>query len=179
MSADIRIRHISARDWPDIRGLETSAYQASGLSEGEDALRSRAALSPLTCFVLDAGRRTAGYLIALPYPLFGCPDLTRPESVGHRDSRNLHLHDLVVAKDFRRHGLATRLVRHLTLRAVSLSYERISLVAVAGSGGFWSANGYQACPGAGFPAGYGEDAVYMSRALRPGGHAIGNPSTFR
>lgn len=165
MSAGVRIRHLSERDLAGVGRLETSVYQAIGLAEGEDALRSRAAVSPATCFVLEAGRRLAGYSIALPYPMFEFPDLTRPEGVTDRDSRNLHLHDLVIAEDFRRHGLATRLVRHLEVTAASLTYDRISLVSVAGSAGFWSANGFRACPEVALPVGYRENAVYMSRVI--------------
>ncbi|MFF1798820.1 GNAT family N-acetyltransferase, partial [Kitasatospora sp. NPDC058263] len=63
--------------------------------------------------VLETGDRVAGYVLALPYPRFRYPDLTRPEERTF-DSRNLHLHDLVIADDLRGRGLGSRLLRHLT-----------------------------------------------------------------
>ena len=46
--------------------------------------------------------------------------LARPEERTF-DSRNLHLHDLVIADDLRGRGLGSRLVRHLTETAARLS----------------------------------------------------------
>jgi GNAT superfamily N-acetyltransferase len=160
----MRIRTISAGDWADIAALEAGVYAGTGLSEERAALESRARSSPATCFVLDAGHRLAGYLLSLPYPMFRCPDLTRAEQVVFR-SANLHLHDLVVAEGFRGRGLAHRLLRHLAATARSQTYQRISLVAVAGSNTFWSANGFRALPQVVLPDGYGPDAMYMSRAM--------------
>lgn len=165
MNPPPRIRHVAADDWPAVAALESRAYAVLGLSEERGALESRARVSPRTCFVLDAGHRLAGYLLALPYPGGRCPDLTRPERTAFR-SANLHLHDLVVAEDLRGRGHGRRLVRHLTAVAGELGYERISLVSVAGSRVFWAANGFAAHDGTAGTEGYGPDAVYMSRAVR-------------
>ncbi|MBY8881456.1 GNAT family N-acetyltransferase [Actinacidiphila acidipaludis] len=168
MNADVRtrIRPVAEGDWAGITTLENRAYAPLGLSEEPAALRSRARSSPATCFVLDVGPRLAGYLLALPYPESAFPDLARAEETVFR-SRNLHLHDLVVAEDLRGRGLGRRLLRHLTETARSAGYEEISLVAVGGSDTFWSANGFTArderVPG----DGYGVDPVYMSRPVLP------------
>jgi ribosomal protein S18 acetylase RimI-like enzyme len=164
MTPSTRVRHISDGDWDAIAALEAEAYEGSGLSEGRAALESRARVSPATCFVLEAGQRIAGYVLSLPYPVSRYPDLTRAEEHVFR-SRNLHLHDLVISGDLRHGGLAKRLLHHLTATARAETYERISLVAVAGSDTFWSANGYRAEPRVALPESYGADAVYMSRAL--------------
>ncbi|MFB8033040.1 GNAT family N-acetyltransferase [Streptomyces sp. NPDC056004] len=164
MSNDLRIRHISDGDWDAVVDLEAGAYTAAGLSEGRAALRSRADASPATCFVLDRGNRTVGYLLALPYPMFEYPDLDRTENVVLH-SRNLHLHDLVIAEEFRGRGLAKSLLRHFTAAVAAKGYEGISLIAVRGSDTFWSANGYRAHRGVAPPTGYGADAVYMSRPV--------------
>jgi GNAT superfamily N-acetyltransferase len=164
MSSDVRIRPVSDGDWSDIVALESSAYSAIGLSEERTALESRVRVSPTTCFVLNVEQRLAGYLLALPYPMFEYPDLARTEEIVFR-SRNLHLHDLVIAEDLRGRGLAKRLLHHLTATAESQEYEQISLVAVAGSETFWSANGFTVHHGV-VPAGsYGATPVYMSRAV--------------
>jgi GNAT superfamily N-acetyltransferase len=159
----VRIRPVAARDWDGIVALEAGAY-GSGLSEDRAALESRAQASPGTCFVLDVEDEVAGYVLSLPYPRFRCPDLTRPERSTFR-SANLHLHDMVVAAGLRGRGLAKQLLRHLTATADALGYERISLVAVGGSTGFWSARGYANHPEVALPGSYGADAVYMSRAM--------------
>ncbi|WP_323185640.1 GNAT family N-acetyltransferase [Kitasatospora sp. NBC_01287] len=144
--------------------LEAAAYTECALSEERAALESRARVSPATCFVLEHGGRLVGYLLALPYPLFSYPDLARAEQVAFT-SRNLHLHDLVVAEEFRGRGLATRLLRRLGARADAAGYERISLIAVGGSDSFWSRQGFAPRAEVALPAGYGPAALYMSRAL--------------
>ncbi|NDZ82249.1 GNAT family N-acetyltransferase [Streptomyces sp. SID10853] len=164
MSPDIEIRNITADDWSSIAALEASTYADDALSEGRAALESRARPSPATCFVLRLDRRTAGYLLALPYPLFQYPDLTRSEKTVFR-SPNLHLHDLVIAERLRGRGLAKRLLQHLTATARSKTHERISLISVAGSETFWSANGYAAHRDIALPGSYGANAVYMSKAV--------------
>jgi ribosomal protein S18 acetylase RimI-like enzyme len=164
MMPGARIRHISRLDWDAVAALEASAYADSGLSEGRAALESRARVSPATCFIVEVGRQMAGYVLSLPYPRFRWPDLARVERTPFI-SRNLHLHDLVIADGFRRGGLGTYLLDHLTATARSNSYERISLVSVGSSGTFWCANGYHPHADIALPASYGPKAMYMSRAI--------------
>ncbi|GGW39476.1 ornithine decarboxylase [Streptomyces albaduncus] len=158
---DVRIRAVTEDDWPRIAALEAEVYAPASLSEGVEALRSRGRASPSTCFVLETGGRIAGYVLALPYPRFRYPDLTRPEERAF-DSRNLHLHDLVIADDLRGRGLGSRLLEHLTVTAGRSSYERISLIAVGGTESFWAGHGYRPDQGAELSGGYGDGAVYMS-----------------
>jgi ornithine decarboxylase len=162
-----QIRHIRDSDWDSIVRLEAAAYGDCGLSEERTALESRGQAGPATSFVLDTGTAIAGYLLALPYPRLRCPDLARAERFFY-DSPNLHLHDLVIIPELRGKGLARRLLHHLGETARSKAYERISLIAVAGSRSFWSANGYRPHPEVEVPGGYGANAVYMSKALSKG-----------
>lgn len=155
------IRAVTEADWPRLAALESEAYADLSLAEGEELLRSRARGPAGTCLVLDLDGRLAGYVLALPYPRFRCPDLTRPDPADH-DCANLHLHDLVVSAPLRRRGLGTRLVRRLTETAGVRGFATISLVAVAGKEPFWRANGYHAHPATPVPPDYGPDAVYMS-----------------
>lgn len=156
-----RIRGITEADWPRLAALENEAYADLSLAEGEELLRSRARASAGTCFVLDLDGRPAGYVLALPYPRFRCPDLSRPERTVHHTT-NLHLHDLVVSAPLRRRGLGTRLVRHLTGAARDRGFATISLVAVADKEPFWRDNGYRAHHTTPVPPDYGPAAVYMS-----------------
>ncbi len=167
----VRVRRIAEDDWDAVVALEARTYTPLGLSEGRDALRSRALASPDTCFALDHGSRLAGYLLALPYPETRYPDLHSPErepAATATTSRNLHLHDIVVAEELRQRGLARHLLDGLTAAARARGYERISLVAVGGSDRYWARRGYTADQGAAVPAGYGPTAVYMSRAVPDG-----------
>jgi GNAT superfamily N-acetyltransferase len=159
-----RIRHVGDADWGGIVALEAAAYTPLGLSEGRTALESKVWASPTTCFVLDVGERLAGYLLSLPYPASESPDLARGEERIHR-SRNLHVHDVVVAEDLRGRGLGKRLLRHLTGRARQQGYEQLSLVAVGGSHTFWAANGFTPRPEVVNSATYGAGSMYMTMPL--------------
>ncbi len=158
------LRLVRDSDWPDIAALEADAYAGSSLAEGRVVLESRGRAAPATCFVLDLDGRVAGYVLALPYPMFQYPDLTRAEQPA-APSRNLHLHDMVVARDERGRGRGSGLLSHLTQTAGAAGYEHISLVAVEGKAAFWGARGFRAHEEAAVPPDYGDNAVYMSRAL--------------
>ncbi|MEU2878575.1 MULTISPECIES: GNAT family N-acetyltransferase [unclassified Streptomyces] len=164
MAEHTRIRAVAEADWPAVAALEAEAYDALGLAEGEPMLRTRARASAGTCFVLDLDGRIAGYVLALPYPEFRCPDLTRPEQVVHH-APNLHLHDLVIARPLRRRGLGGRLAGHVADTARRRGFTTMSLVAVGDKEPFWRARGYRPHHGTPLPAGYGADAVYMTAEL--------------
>lgn len=163
MTETTTIRVLTDEDWDDVVALESGAYAALGLSEGRAALRSKAAASPTTCFVLRADARVVGYLLALPYPANRAPALDRTETSRYT-SRNLHLHDVAVAPAYRGRGLGRRLVAHLEDTAAAHGCTEVSLIAVAGAETYWSARGYTAAPHVP-TAGYDHTAVYMSRSL--------------
>jgi predicted N-acetyltransferase YhbS len=174
VAEDPIIRGIRPDDWEAIVTLESRAYTTLGLSEQQAALESRARASPTTCFVLEhegpahpgriRGRRIAGYALALPYPRFRYPGLGEPEQTAFR-SRNLHLHDLVVAEELRRRGLAGQLLGRLEAVAQAQRHQHVSLVAVAGSDAFWSRHGFAPHHEVAAPEHYGAHAVYMSKPL--------------
>ncbi|MET9913941.1 GNAT family N-acetyltransferase [Streptomyces sp. NPDC006476] len=160
---DERIRPVRDNDWPGIAAVEAAAYAGSSLTEGLAALESKGRASPDTCFVLDLDGEIEGYLLALPYPRFQYPPLARVDEPA-RDSRNLHLHDMVVAHEQRGNGWGRGLLTRLTA-AARPRFEHISLVAVDGMAPFWAAHGYRAHPRVRLPESYGENAVYMSIAV--------------
>ncbi|MFJ6385806.1 GNAT family N-acetyltransferase [Kitasatospora sp. NPDC092039] len=175
--SEYRIRLLREEDWDAVVALEERAYAASGLSEGREALRSRHRASPDTCFVLEHPGGLGGYLLALPYPLFHCPDLSRSEDAdghvggagGGADGRptNMHAHDLVISEDLRGRGLSLRMLRHLEETARAAGYRTASLVAVRGSHVLWTPLGYRARPEIDLPESYGTRAVYMAMPLDP------------
>ncbi|MFD6424022.1 GNAT family N-acetyltransferase [Streptomyces sp. NPDC060198] len=165
---EIRVRPLAEDDWDEVVALEERAYAASGLSEGREALRSRHLASPSTCFVVEHAGRFGGYLLALPYPLFRCPDLSLAEVEAVRQSGredNLHLHDVVIAERARRRGLARRMLRQLEETGRAGRHRTLSLAAVGGSRRLWAAWGFRARPEIVLPASYGAEAVYMTKSL--------------
>ncbi|MFE7593817.1 GNAT family N-acetyltransferase [Kitasatospora sp. NPDC057512] len=165
MGGDLRIRLLADGDWDAVVALEYDAYAADGLSEGREALQSRALGSPETCFVLEQGGTVRGYLLSLPYPPLRCPDLARAEDAVH-ESGNLHVHDLVIAEDLRGREVALGFIRHFRERAEELGFERISMVAVRGADILLRLLGYRAHREVAVPASYGRRAVYMSMPVR-------------
>ncbi|MGW2476699.1 GNAT family N-acetyltransferase [Streptomyces sp. NPDC001665] len=161
------IRLLRDEGWEEVVALERRAYAAGGLSEGEEALRSRHRASPSTCFVLDADGAFGGYLLALPYPLGDCPDQSLLEH-GGAPATNLHAHDLVITERVRGRGLSHRMLRHLEAAGRAASCRTLSLVAVHGTQGRWVPLGYRVRPGTPLPASYGPDAVYMVQELHQG-----------
>lgn len=171
-----RVRLLLDDDWDAVVALEERAYEESGLVEGREALRSRHRVSPSTCFVLEYEGGFGGYLLALPYPLHRCPDLSLAEGRGVRGSvrgsggeSNLHLHDVVIAERARGRGLARRMLRHLEETARAGGYRTLSLVAVQNSRALWAGLGFRARPGTPLPASYGAEAVYMTKPLEAAG----------
>ncbi|MER6214320.1 GNAT family N-acetyltransferase [Streptomyces sp. NPDC001674] len=175
-----RVRQLRPDDLDAVAALEEEAHAPHGLAEGPAALLARSAASPSTCFVVEGGGHPGGhpaaYLLALPYPFGQSPHLGRTERYVHH-SRNLHLHDLVVAARFRGRGLARALLQRLEESARAKGCERISLVAVAGSETFWTARGYVPHREIPLHEDYGAHAVYMSAPVRHPPHAT--PRTAR
>ncbi|MER7707104.1 GNAT family N-acetyltransferase [Kitasatospora sp. NPDC097605] len=165
MSEDLVIRRLAEDDWDAVVALEHDAYAADGLSEGREALESRALASPETCFVLEQHGTVRGYLLSLPYPPLRCPDLALAEGAAH-ESVNLHVHDLVIAEDLRGREVALGFMRYFRARAEELGYERISMVAVRGADILLRLIGYRSHREVAVPASYGRRAVYMSMPLR-------------
>ncbi|MFD5467903.1 GNAT family N-acetyltransferase [Kitasatospora sp. NPDC127059] len=165
MSGDLRIRRLADDDWDAVVALEHDAYAADGLSEGREALQSRARSSPATCFVLEHRGVVRGYLLSLPYPPLRCPDLTRPEESTYA-STNLHVHDLVIAEDLRGRDVALGFMRHFRTHAEESGFERISMVAVRGADILLRLLGYRAHREVAVPDCYGRRAVYMSMPVR-------------
>ncbi|MFF1820178.1 GNAT family N-acetyltransferase [Kribbella sp. NPDC058245] len=164
MLETVFVRPIGDADWPHLAALEHTSYGPLGLSEGQNALETWGALSPRTCFVLGAPGEVRAYVLSMPFRYGGYPELGTSTGVW-TGSPNLHLHDLSVAPAFRRTGLGRHLVEHLTSVARSLSYHRISLIALSGTFPFWSSNGFRPDPAVPAPTGYGANARYLTKVL--------------
>ncbi|MFI5529955.1 GNAT family N-acetyltransferase [Kitasatospora sp. NPDC051853] len=161
MSQEYLIRQLADADWDAVVTLEHDAYAADGLSEGREALQSRALASPGTCFVLEQHGEVRGYLLSLPYPPLRCPDLALAESTVF-ESTNVHVHDMVIAEDLRGRDVAEAFMRHFQARAAASGFEEISMVAVRGTDILLRLMGYRAHKEVAVPESYGRRAVYMS-----------------
>jgi ornithine decarboxylase len=167
-----RVRAVADADWDAVAEIEHAAYAELGLSEGREALRSWAALSPDTCFVLEIDRRVAGYVLALPFPAGHAPSLGRPQDTDTADvadagavSGNLHLHDLALAPDVRGRGLSRLLLARLEAVAAARMFEHICLVSVGGNEGFWASAGYTARHEIAVAESYGAGSAYMTKPV--------------
>ncbi|MEU6234333.1 GNAT family N-acetyltransferase [Kitasatospora sp. NPDC047058] len=165
---DLTFRRLAEADWDTVVELEAAAYAADGLSEGGASLRARGRSSPDTCYVVEHGGRVIGYLLSLPYPLYRCPELGTVEPAAppaDDPPRNLHVHDLVIAEEWRSRDVALRFMRHLREEARGGGFERISMVAVRRSDILLGMLGYRRHREVAVPACYGGRAVYMSMAV--------------
>ncbi|PYC72070.1 GNAT family N-acetyltransferase [Streptomyces tateyamensis] len=162
MTGEPLIRLLQEQDWPRIHELEAQAYAELGLSEDPQALRSRAAASPATNFVVVDGERVVGYLLTLPYPAGRFPDLARGEAAAHDERANLHLHDIVIDRRYQVRGLPEQLLAVISAAAAALGFEQLSMVSLRRSRRRWTRMGFVEQPEVAVPASYGEGAGYLT-----------------
>lgn len=116
----------------------------------------RLALAPAGCHVLADGPVLLGYAVAHPWTGLAPPPLDSllgalPEWPGP-----WHLHDIALLPVARGAGHAAALLRR---------WPRATLVAIAGTGGYWAAQGFHDAPCAdpAALASYGAGARFMAR----------------
>ncbi|WP_087024385.1 GNAT family N-acetyltransferase [Thaumasiovibrio subtropicus] len=153
------IRNIAVPDWSSIMALQHQAYYHLD-PESEAVLRSKVSVGQNVSFVAEKKDSVVAYLIAFSYPINQYPSLVKPEAEPFRCS-NLLLHDLVVERDNRLEGIATRLLSVLRDVAKEQGYRTLSLVASDISKAFWQKQGFESVPTAVAPIHYGSGSVYM------------------
>ncbi|MBE0368417.1 GNAT family N-acetyltransferase [Pseudoalteromonas aurantia] len=158
------INLITENAWVDILNIQAEAYVEI---EPEDVniLKSKWLLSPTTCAVYQAGDTISAYLLAHPWPSEIPPKLH--EECPITASLNLYLHDLALARESRGKGVAKKLVTNLVDIAKAQGFNKILLVAVQNSGGFWSKFGFINIPDAVICPSYGHNAKLMVLELQP------------
>ena len=126
--------------------------------ERPEIFAERLALAPGFCWVLGEG---LGY--ALAHPWSGeAPPLDTLLGALPRPAEALHLHDTALAPEARGKGRAEAMVERLAAVGAAGGIGQMTLVAVAGKGGYWRRRGFGPVAEA---AGYGPDAWLMVRAL--------------
>ena len=156
------IHLITENSWIDILKIQEEAYVEIE-PEDVNVLKSKWLSSPKTCAVYKEGSNTSAYLLAHPWPSETPPKLH--EECPITASLNLYLHDLALARESRGKGVAKKLVENLIDIAKAQGFNKILLVAVQNSGGFWSKFGFLSMPSSEICPSYGENAQLMSLKL--------------
>lgn len=157
------INLITEHSWSDILKIQEEAYLEIE-PEDVDILKSKWLLSPNTCAVYKEGDTILAYLLAHPWPSETPPKLHEKYPI--TASLNLYLHDLALAKESRGKGIAKKLVTNLVDIAKAQGFNKILLVAVQNSSGFWSQFGFKNLPDAVICPSYGHNAKLMILELK-------------
>lgn len=172
-----------AADLPAVLAVQAQCY-GPALLESADALASRLALSPDTCWVAalpdppgdlvgHLAGELAGYLFTHAWPETALPPLDGVLSADWQPAEPLtwFVHDMAIAPAGRGSGVAARLYAAAEQSALAAGFTSSRLVAVQSAAAWWRRVGYAPLPPAetasqvGKLAAYGEDAVWMERRL--------------
>ena len=131
-------------------------------------MENRQALFPQGCFVAQGPDDLLGYAISHPSIIGGPAPLDTiiklPENADC-----LFLHDIALSENARGLGLGRRIVPLLTKTAEDAGFDRLGLVSVNNSLGFWQSQGFEILtPNEKLRAKletYGKDAAYMVLAI--------------
>lgn len=138
--------------------------------ERPEILAEKFHLFPRGCFVLSQpGAQICGYCFSHPWMAGPPPALDTRLHTLPQQPDIYFLHDLALDAPARGRNLAASLVPDLVAVARSIPVRRMALVAVGGSGPFWTRMGFQPIPDEAMQAAarakYGGGAVQMERDL--------------
>jgi len=165
MESSTRWRPMRAADLPAVAALADAIHA----EHPEDAavFAERLALHPAGCLVLGDEGGIRGYAIAHPWTAAAPPALdtlrgrlpTRPDA--------FHLHDIALDLSARGRGHAAAVLAALLGHATVLGLPRLTLVAVAGTAGYWQRQGFRPIPSRapGALESYGPGSTFMARPL--------------
>lgn len=166
---NIVLRTMQAADFDAILAIQAQSYPAN-LIESRDALASRHALSPDTCWVAEHGGEVKGYVFAHPWHGDTPPQLNQPLARLPPQHDTLFIHDMALCRSTRGRGIAPRLLARLQDKARERGLRFARLVAVQGAQHYWARHGYRPYP---LPAAklacYGDDATGMVAELAASG----------
>lgn len=152
-------RAMTIADLPAV--AEISALVHGRYAESEAVYAERLALWPTGCFVWQQDGTTAGLLVAHPWYSATSPALGAWLGAIPSDADSFYLHDIALLPDTRGRGAGSAATALIVERAQQAGFRDVSLVAVNGAEGFWTAQGF-AIVGAG---GYGPGTYRMRRAI--------------
>ena len=156
---------MSVRDLDAVVALAAAIH--ADHPERPEVFAERLALFPAGSRVVEAGEEVVGYALAHPGLIGRPPALDTLLGALPTAPDCLYLHDIALLPQARGHGLAIRLVADLEALAVAEGLDRLALVAINGLAPVWRQFGFLPTRGdavwRGQLAGYGDDAVYMTR----------------
>lgn len=137
--------------------------------EDRAVFAERLTLAPEGCRVLaDARDDALGYLVSHPWPPGAVPALNALLGEVPVEVDNWYIHDLALLPVARGGGAASAAVREIAALAAEKGCATLSLVAVAGSSGFWQRQGFRPVDDPALArklASYDDAARYMQRPL--------------
>ncbi len=138
------------------------------LFEAPQVLAEKQQLYRDGAFLLEIGDRPAGYVLSHPWLFAEPPPLDTLLGALPARPDTYYIHDLAILPLARRIGAASQIVAALEKHARAKRLATMSLVAVSGSGGFWTRHGFAPLEVPGLAdklAGYGTDARMMAKPL--------------
>lgn len=153
-------------DTADIARLSTA--HLGPYAEGEEVFAERIRLAPEGCFVLARGPAIAGYFFSHPWVRFKPPALHQMLGEIPAATDCWYVHDVAVDADARGGGVVAEVCARALYVARHKGIRTAMLVAVSGADGYWSKLGFIDATTDALRLklkDYGDDAVYMERAL--------------
>jgi len=137
-------------------------------AEGEEIFAERIRLAPEGCFVLTNSTSTVGYFFSHPWIRQKPPALHQMLGEIPAASDCWYVHDVAVDADARGGGVVASICERALDIARSKGFRTAMLVAVSGAGSYWQRLGFKDATTEALRLklkDYGDDAVYMERAL--------------
>ena len=137
-------------------------------AEGDAVFAERIRLAPDGCFVLERGSAIVGYFFSHPWVRRKPPALHQTLGQIPEGADCWYVHDVAVDTDARGGGVVASVCERALDVARAKGYRTAMLVAVSGAGAYWQRLGFEDATTDALRLklkDYGDDAVYMERAL--------------
>jgi GNAT superfamily N-acetyltransferase len=133
-------RSLKAADLSEVKKLSDQIHKS--FPEGIEIFEERLRLYPDGCLVCEQEHRLVGYAITHPWMRHRVPPLNTLLGALPTTCRIYHFHDVALLASVRGQGLGASVVERLRAHASNAGFPAISLVAVSGSAGFYSARAF-------------------------------------
>jgi GNAT superfamily N-acetyltransferase len=163
---DVAWRTMTGFDLDQVEAIAAAVHPT--LFEAPEVLAEKQRLYRDGAFLLEIGERPAGYVLSHPWMFAQPPPLNGLLGALPEVPDSYYIHDLAILPLARRIGAASQIVAALEKHARAKGLATMSLIAIAGSGGFWTRHGFAPLE---LPeladklGGYGPEARMMAKAL--------------
>ena len=162
-----RWRPATIADAYDIANL--SKKHLGTYAEGIEVFNERIRLAPEGCFVLACGETIVGYFSSHPWMRGKPPKLHQMLGGIPADADCWYVHDVAVDTCARGSSVVADVCERALATAGERGFRTAMLVAVSGAGGYWRKLGFEDATTDALRLklrDYGDDALYMERALK-------------